>query len=83
MAVAGRGTLCGAAAGAMPLNYAKTYFTTALPEAWYHALGALFILVTLFLPRGLIGLLPDRARSHRKQMEQLRIQVERAQPSRK
>jgi urea transport system permease protein len=67
----------------MLVNYAKTYFTTALPEAWYYALGALFILVTLFLPRGIIGLLPDRARAHKKQMERLRIQVDRAQPSRK
>jgi urea transport system permease protein len=83
VAVGGRGTLYGAAAGAMLVNYAKTYFTTALPEAWYYALGALFILVTLFLPRGIIGLLPDRTRAHKKQMERLRIQVDRAQPSRK
>ena len=83
VAVGGRGTLYGAAAGAMLVNYAKTYFTSALPEAWYYALGALFILVTLFLPRGIIGLLPDRARAHKKQMERLRIQVDRAEPSRK
>lgn len=83
VAVGGRGTLYGAAAGAMLVNYAKTYFTTALPEAWYYALGALFILVTLFLPRGIIGLLPDRVRAHKKEMERLRIQVDRAQPSRK
>ena len=63
VAVGGRGTLYGAVAGAVLVNYAKTVFTTTLPEAWYYALGALFVLVTLFLPRGLIGLL--RARTTR------------------
>ena len=56
VAVGGRGTLYGAAAGAVLVNYAKTYFTGALPEVWLYALGALFVLVTLFLPRGLMGL---------------------------
>ena len=60
VAVGGRGTLYGAAAGAILVNYAKTYFTGALPEVWLYALGALFILVTLLLPRGLMGLLPSR-----------------------
>ena len=63
VAVGGRGTLVGAAAGAVMVNYAKTYFTAALPEVWLYALGALFVLVTLFLPRGLAGLLP-RTRAH-------------------
>ena len=57
VAVGGRGTLYGAVAGAVLVNYAKTYFTAALPEFWLYALGALFILATLFLPRGLVGLL--------------------------
>ena len=60
VAVGGRGTLYGAAAGAVLVNYAKTYFTGALPEVWLYALGAIFVLVTLFLPRGLVGLLPAR-----------------------
>ena len=55
VAVGGRGTLYGAAAGAVMVNYAKTYFTAALPEVWLYALGALFVLSTLFLPRGLRG----------------------------
>jgi len=38
------------------VNYAKSYFTTALPEYWLYALGALFVVVTLFLPRGVVGL---------------------------
>jgi urea transport system permease protein len=58
VAVGGRGTLFGAAAGAFLVNYAKTFFTGALPELWLYALGALFVLATLFLPRGLMGLLP-------------------------
>jgi urea transport system permease protein len=64
VAVGGRGTLVGAAAGAVLVNYAKTLFTSALPEVWLYALGALFVLVTLFLPRGLMGLLsrPSPAR---------------------
>jgi urea transport system permease protein len=56
VAVGGRGTLFGAAAGAVLVNYAKTFFTSALPEVWLYALGALFVAVTLFLPRGLMGL---------------------------
>jgi len=58
VAVGGRGTLQGAALGAILVNYAKTYFTAALPEVWLYALGSLFVLVTLFLPRGLSGLWP-------------------------
>jgi urea transport system permease protein len=57
VAIGGRGTLYGALAGALLVNYAKTYFTQALPEVWLYALGALFVLSTLFLPRGLAGLI--------------------------
>ncbi len=60
VAVGGRATLYGAAAGALMVNYGKTYFTAALPEVWLFALGALFVLVTLFLPKGVIGLLQRR-----------------------
>ncbi len=52
VAVGGRGTLYGAAAGAVLINYAKTFFTGALPELWLYALGTIFVVVTLFLPRG-------------------------------
>jgi urea transport system permease protein len=58
VAVGGRGTLYGAIAGAVLVNYTKTYLTGAFPEVWLYALGALFVLVTLFLPRGVIGLIP-------------------------
>ncbi len=56
VAVGGRGTLVGAALGAVLVNFAKTIFTGALPEYWLFALGLLFILVTLFLPKGILGL---------------------------
>jgi urea transport system permease protein len=62
VAVGGRGTLVGAMLGAALVNFGKTWFTGALPELWLYALGALFIVVTLFLPRGLMGLLAPRIR---------------------
>jgi urea transport system permease protein len=55
VAVGGRGTLYGAITGALLVNYAKTYLTGALPEMWLYVLGALFVLVTVFLPRGIVG----------------------------
>jgi urea transport system permease protein len=55
VAVGGRGTLVGPIVGAVLVNFAKTVFTGTLPEAWLYALGALFITVTLFLPKGLMG----------------------------
>jgi urea transport system permease protein len=60
VAVGGRGTLYGAIAGGVMVNYLKTYLTGAFPEVWLFALGALFVLVTLFLPKGLVGLLPSQ-----------------------
>ena len=63
VAVGGRGTLHGAALGAILVNYAKTFLTGALPEVWLYALGALFVLVTLFLPRGVVGLWPSPAKA--------------------
>ena len=56
VAVGGRGTLTGAAIGALVVNYAKTYFTSGvLAPYWLFLLGALFIGVTLLLPRGIVG----------------------------
>ena len=55
VAVGGRGTLAGAVLGALVVNGGKTWFTGALPEYWLFALGGLFIVVTLFLPQGILG----------------------------
>ena len=56
VAVGGRGTLVGAALGAIVVNYAKTVFTSGpLAPYWLFMLGAMFILVTLLLPKGIVG----------------------------
>jgi urea transport system permease protein len=57
VAVGGRGTLAGAILGAGLVNGAKSFFTVAFPEYWLFALGAIFIVVTLFMPRGVLGAL--------------------------
>ncbi len=57
VALGGRGTLYGAAIGAGIVNYAKTVLTAALPEVWLFVLGAMFVLVTLVLPKGVVGLI--------------------------
>ncbi|OIN12326.1 urea ABC transporter permease subunit UrtC [Oceanisphaera psychrotolerans] len=64
VAVGGRATLYGAVIGALLVNYGKTYFTAVLPEVWLFALGGLFVLVTLFLPKGIVGLIPRREVKH-------------------
>jgi urea transport system permease protein len=55
VAVGGRGTLYGAIIGAVMVNYAKTFFTGEFPDLWLFFLGALFVISTLFLPRGIVG----------------------------
>ncbi|WP_425376202.1 urea ABC transporter permease subunit UrtC [Rhodoplanes roseus] len=56
VAVGGRGTLAGAVIGAVLVNYAKTTFTSgALAPYWLFLLGGLFVGVTLWLPRGIVG----------------------------
>ena len=56
VAVGGRGTLVGGVLGAWLINGAKSWLTGAFPAAWLYFLGGLFILVTLLLPQGLVGL---------------------------
>ncbi|MFL7899538.1 urea ABC transporter permease subunit UrtC [Azospirillum argentinense] len=77
VAVGGRGTLAGPVLGAVLVNFGKSYFTAALPEFWLFALGGLFVLVTLFLPKGILGLaaqlrdrLPARATVTAKPVDQ-------------
>ena len=55
VAVGGRGTLIGPALGAFIVNLSKSWFTMAFPEYWLFFLGLLFVLVTLFLPQGVVG----------------------------
>ena len=57
VALGGRGTLVGAILGGVIVNLAKSYFTVNFPEIWLYFLGALFVLVTLFLPNGLLGII--------------------------
>jgi urea ABC transporter permease protein UrtC len=56
VAVGGRGTLIGPFVGAISVNALKSYATRAFPEYWLIIEGALFILVVLFMPKGLVGL---------------------------
>ena len=63
VAVGGRGTLYGAVVGAILVSYAKTRFTSLAPESWLFMLGALFVFVTVFLPKGLAGLLKKKQQS--------------------
>jgi urea transport system permease protein len=56
VAVGGRGTLVGALLGAALVNGAKSWFTVAFPQYWLYVLGIMFVLVTLFMPKGLVGL---------------------------
>ena len=57
VAVGGRATLYGAIVGAFLVNYCKSLFTVWFPDEWLFALGLLFVLVTLFLPKGIVGLI--------------------------
>ena len=69
VAVGGRGTLTGAALGAIVVNYAKTVFTSGvLAPYWLFMLGALFILVTLLLPKGIVGTVKDWWAGRREQL---------------
>lgn len=55
VALGGRGTLYGAVIGALIVNYGKTYFTGAFPDFWLFMLGGLFVLITMYMPKGVVG----------------------------
>ena len=55
-AVGGRATLIGPIIGAFIVNGAKSWLTVTFPEYWLYVLGALFIVVTLYMPQGVVGL---------------------------
>jgi hypothetical protein len=56
VAVGGRGTLIGPVIGAVAVNALKSWATRAYPDLWLLFLGLTFILVTLFMPKGIVGL---------------------------
>ncbi|MGI4858364.1 MAG: urea ABC transporter permease subunit UrtC, partial [Janthinobacterium lividum] len=58
----GRGTLIGPIVGALAVNGAKSLFTNYFPEYWLFFLGAIFVIVPLLLPQGIVGLLARRRR---------------------
>ena len=81
-AIGGRGTIVGPVIGAVSVNWAKSWFTAAMPDFWLFALGGLFIAVTLFLPNGIVGAW-DRlvATRRRKAKPADAIQVQPPQPA--
>jgi urea transport system permease protein len=62
VAVGGRGTLIGPVLGAALVNGAKSFLTVSFPELWLYVLGLMFILVTRYMPRGIVGLLAPRSK---------------------
>jgi urea transport system permease protein len=50
------------------INYAKSWFTVEFPEVWLFALGGLFVLSTMYFPKGLIGFISDKARLAKKKV---------------
>ncbi|WP_051088391.1 urea ABC transporter permease subunit UrtC [Amphritea japonica] len=74
VAVGGRGTLIGAIIGAILVNYAKTKFTAIMPDGWLFALGAMFVLVTLYLPKGLMGLFAQLQEQLKEKQQQSKSQ---------
>jgi urea transport system permease protein len=67
VAVGGRGTIVGPILGAAAVNGAKSFFTQSFPEYWLFFLGALFILVTLLMPKGIVGLAAQAKKALRKE----------------
>jgi urea transport system permease protein len=65
VSVGGRGTLIGPILGAFGVNAFKSWATRAYPDMWQILLGGLFVLVTLFMPKGIVGL-PEQLRGVKK-----------------
>ncbi len=76
VAMGGRGTLYGAALGAAAVNFAKTYFTAAAPEVWLFMLGGLFVVVTLFLPQGIVGAIRKLSNFRNKSLKTVVLKME-------
>ncbi len=65
VAIGGRGTLYGAIAGAILISYVKNWLSSEWPSGWLYTLGALFVVTTLLLPKGMAGLLGTRKNQER------------------
>ena len=68
VAVGGRGTLGGALVGAGLVNGAKSWFTVAAADYWLYFLGGLFIVVTLFFPKGFVGIFSRSSSKNNKEV---------------
>ena len=55
-AVGGRGTIIGPILGAISVNALKSWATREFPDYWLIILGVMFILIVLFMPKGIVGL---------------------------
>ncbi len=77
-AVGGRATLIGPILGAFIVNGAKSWLTVAYPEYWLYFLGALFIVVTLFLPDGIVGLVKKWLGKGKAAPSEARVEVQRS-----
>ena len=56
VAVGGRGTLVGPIIGSVGVNALKSWATRAYPDLWLIILGGLFVLIVLFMPKGIVGI---------------------------
>ena len=77
VAVGGRGTLIGPILGAFGVNALKSWATRAYPDMWLIFLGTLFVLVTLFMPKGIVGL-PQQLRGLKKRFDSRQKKTENA-----
>ena len=73
-AVGGRLSLIGAVYGTLVVSYAKTFFSENFVEYWLYFIGALFVIVVMFLPGGLASLM-DKLRIGKKQTENIKTPV--------
>lgn len=80
VAIGGRGTLYGAIIGAVLVNYAKTNFTGIFPDYWTFLLGGLFVVTTMFLPKGIVGIVSQyrQNRDNKKAQSETPVQTEAA-----
>jgi urea transport system permease protein len=77
VALGGRGSLVGPVIGAISVNALKSWASRAYPDLWLLILGGTFVLVVMFMPKGIIGI-PGQIRDF---LSWLRTRKERRGPS--